>query len=218
MAKYSLNVQSRDAVGSNRVNKLRNQGIIPAVVYHRGEETESVQVNEREFNKVFSKAGTSTLVDLSTEEGPMTVLIKEVQNHPVRGNIIHIDFQAVNMNEAINVTVPVILRGRDEIRVQPSVLLQFIDEISVTCLPGDIPQTAEADVENMQIGDTLTVADLDIAGNDKLTLEFELDEPLCSLNQPEEEVLPEEGEEEAEVSAADVPEIGDEDKEEGEEE
>lgn len=218
MAKYSLNVQSRDAIGSNRVNKLRNQGIIPAVVYHRGEETESVQVNEREFNKVFSKAGTSTLVDLSTEEGPMTVLIKEVQNHPVRGNIIHIDFQAVNMNEAINVTVPVILRGRDEIRVQPSVLLQFIDEISVTCLPGDIPQTAEADVENMQIGDTLTVADLDIAGNDKLTLEFELDEPLCSLNQPEEEVLPEEGEEEAEVSAADVPEIGDEDKEEGEEE
>lgn len=218
MAKYSLNVQSRDAIGSNRVNKLRNQGIIPAVVYHRGEETESVQVNEREFNKVFSKAGTSTLVDLNTEEGPMTVLIKEVQNHPVRGNIIHIDFQAVNMNETINVTVPVILRGRDEIRVQPSVLLQFIDEISVTCLPGDIPQTAEADVENMQIGDTLTVADLDIAGNDKLTLEFELDEPLCSLNQPEEEVLPEEGEEEAEVSAADVPEIGDEDKEEGEEE
>lgn len=218
MAKYSLNVQSRDAIGSNRVNKLRNQGIIPAVVYHRGEETESVQVNEREFNKVFSKAGTSTLVDLNTEEGPMTVLIKEVQNHPVRGNIIHIDFQAVNMNEAINVTVPVILRGRDEIRVQPSVLLQFIDEISVTCLPGDIPQTAEADVENMQIGDTLTVGDLDIAGNDKLTLEFELDEPLCSLNQPEEEVLPEEGEEEAEVSAADVPEIGDEDKEEGEEE
>lgn len=218
MAKYSLNVQSRDAIGSNRVNKLRNQGIIPAVVYHRGEETESVQVNEREFNKVFSKAGTSTLVDLNTEEGPMTVLIKEVQNHPVRGNIIHIDFQAVNMNEAINVTVPVILRGRDEIRVQPSVLLQFIDEISVTCLPGDIPQTAEADVENMQIGDTLTVGDLDIAGNDKLTLEFELDEPLCSLNQPEEEVLPEEGEEEAEVSAADVPEIGDEDEEEGEEE
>ncbi|MDD7732908.1 MAG: 50S ribosomal protein L25 [Firmicutes bacterium] len=218
MAKYSLNVQSRDAIGSNRVNKLRNQGIIPAVVYHRGEETESVQVNEREFNKVFSKAGTSTLVDLNTEEGPMTVLIKEVQNHPVRGNIIHIDFQAVNMNETINVTVPVILRGRDEIRVQPSVLLQFIDEISVTCLPGDIPQTAEADVENMQIGDTLTVADLDIAGNDKLTLEFELDEPLCSLNQPEEEVLPEEGEEEAEVSAADVPEIGDEDEEEGEEE
>lgn len=218
MAKYSLNVQSRDAIGSNRVNKLRNQGIIPAVVYHRGEETESVQVNEREFNKVFSKAGTSTLVDLNTEEGPMTVLIKEVQNHPVRGNIIHIDFQAVNMNETINVTVPVILRGRDEIRVQPSVLLQFIDEISVTCLPGDIPQTAEADVENMQIGDTLTVGDLDIAGNDKLTLEFELDEPLCSLNQPEEEVLPEEGEDEAEVSAADVPEIGDEDEEEGEEE
>ena len=218
MAKYSLNVQSRDAIGKNRVNKLRNQGIVPAVVYHRGEETESVQVNELEFNKVFSKAGTSTLVDLNTQEGPMTVLIKEVQNHPVRGNIIHIDFQAVNMNEEINVTVPVVLRGRDEIRVQPSVLLQFIDEISVTCLPGDIPQTAEADVENMQIGDTLTVADLDIAGNDKLTLEFELDEPLCSLNQPEEEVLPEEGEEGEEVSAADVPEIGDEDKEEGEEE
>lgn len=217
MAKYSLDVQIRDAIGSNRVNKLRTQGIVPAVVYRRGEESQNVQVDELEFSKVFSKAGTSTLIDLNTQEGPMTVLIKEVQNSPVRGNVIHIDFQAVSMDEAINVTVPVVLRGRDEIRVQPSVLLQFIDEISVTCLPADIPQTAEVDVENMQIGDTLTVGDLDIASNDKLTLEYELDEPLCSLNAPEEEILPEE-EEGEEVSAADVPEIGDEDKEEGEEE
>lgn len=212
MSNYKLTVQAREAVGGNRVNKLRTQQIIPAVVYHRGEETENVQVDEKAFNKVYAKAGTSTLVDLDLEGQTLTVLIKEVQAHPLKGTPLHVDFQEVNMNEEVRVVVPVVLRGRDDIRVQPSVLLQFLDEIEVTCLPADIPQTAEVEVSEMQIGDTKTVADLDIAANDKLHLEFEPEEPVCALNMPEEGELPEEA---GELSAADVPEVG---KEESKEE
>lgn len=212
MSKYVLKTQRREAVGKNRVDKLRNEGFIPGVVYHKGAESESVKVTEAEFNKVFAKAGTSTLVDLDLDGDKVTVLIKEVQKHPIRDQFLNIDFQEVQADVKIKVTVPIILNGRDDIRVQPSTLLQLLEEIEVECLPADIPQTAEVDVRDMQIGDVLTVGDLDIAGNDKLSLEFELDEPVASLNEPREEEAPEETE--AEVNAADVPEIGKEEKEE----
>ncbi len=212
MSKYVLKTQRREAVGKNRVDKLRNEGFIPGVVYHKGAESESVKVSEAEFNKVFAKAGTSTLIDLDLDGNKVTVLIKDVQRHPIRDQFLNIDFQEVQADVKLRVTVPVILNGRDEIRVQPSTLLQLLEEIEVECLPADIPQTAEVDVRDMQIGDVLTVGDLDIAGNDKLSLEFELDEPVASLNEPREEEAPEE--EEGAVSAADVPEIGKEEEEE----
>lgn len=214
MSRYKLKTQRRDAVGKNRVDKLRNEGIIPGVVYHKGAESENVQVDEREFNRVFAKAGTSTLIDLDFGGETATVLIKEAQKHPIKDNFLNIDFQEVQADVKIRVTVPVILNGRDDIRVQPSILLQLLEEIEVECYPADIPQTAEVDVTNMQIGDVLTVADLDIAGNEKLELGFGLEEPVASLNEPREEVEPSGDDEE--VSAADVPEIG-KDKDEEEE-
>ena len=106
--------------------------------------------------------------------------------------------------------------NRDEIRVQPSVLLQMLDEVEIECLPGDIPAQAEVDVQNMQIGDVITVADLDVAKNDKVTVLINEEEPVASLSEPQEEVISEETEEE--TSAADVPVVGEKEKEEAEEE
>ena len=145
-----------------------------------------------------------------------TVLIKEVQRHPFRDEVLHIDFQGVRMDEAIRLLVPVVLVNRDEIRVQPSVLLQMLDEVEIECLPGDIPAQAEVDVQNMQIGDVITVADLDVAKNDKVTVLINEEEPVASLSEPQEEVISEETEEE--TSAADVPVVGEKEKEEAEEE
>lgn len=212
MSKYTLKTKKRDEAGKNRVDKLRNEGLIPGVVYQRGEEPESVKVVELEFNKVFAEAGTSTLVDLDLDGESKTVLIKEVQKHPVRNQILHIDFQGVKMDEKLKVFVPVVLLERDSIRVQPSVLIQMLDEIEVECLPGDIPQAAEIDVKDMQIGDVYTVADLDIANNPAIDILIDQEEPVASLSEPQEEVVEEE--EEEEVDAADVPEVGEEEEEE----
>lgn len=205
MANFKLTAEKREESGKNRVDKLRAQGIVPAVIYQKDEEPVSVKVDALAFARVYTEAGTSALVDLSLDGGKRTVLIKEVQKHPYRDDVLHIDFQGVRMDETIRLMVPVVLLNRDEIRVQPSVLLQMIDEVEVECLPADIPAQAEVDVENMQIGDVITVGDLDIAKNDKITVLAELEEPVASLSEPQDESLVEE---EEETEAGEVPEIG----------
>lgn len=212
MTEYKLNAMKREGSGKNRVDKLRAAGQIPAVIYQKGEENELVQVKDLEFAHVYNKAGSSSLVDLVVDSETKKVLIKEVQRHPYRNEVLHVDFQGVRMDEAVRLMVPVVLLHRDEIRVQPSILLQMIDEIEVECLPGDIPAQAEVDVENMQIGDVITIADLDVSKNEKVNVLVDENEPVASLNEPQEEVVEEETEEES-TEAADVPVVGEEEKE-----
>lgn len=211
MTEYKLNAMKREGSGKNRVDKLRAAGQIPAVIYQKGEENELVQVKDLEFAHVYNKAGSSSLVDLVVDSDTKKVLIKEVQRHPYRNEVLHVDFQGVRMDEAVRLMVPVVLLHRDEIRVQPSILLQMIDEIEVECLPGDIPAQAEVDVENMQIGDVITIADLDVSKNEKVNVLVDENEPVASLNEPQEESAQEEEEESTE--AADVPVVGEEEKE-----
>ncbi|EGC81767.1 50S ribosomal protein L25 [Anaerococcus prevotii] len=202
MAEIVLQAQKREATGKNKVNKLRNEELVPAVIYAKGEENINVQVTSREFEKVLKKAGTSTIITLDFGDEKKDVLIKAYQNHPFKNIFLHVDFQAINQNETIRVQVPVVLVGRDDIRVEPSVLVQNIDVVEVECLPRYIPQTADVEVSDLQIGDNRTVSDLDIAKVDDITILLEDDEVICSLQEPNEEEIPEEGEE---ADAAEVP-------------
>ncbi len=202
MADIVLKSEKREAVGKNKVNKLRQQAIVPGVVYGKDKENINVQFTSRDFEKVLSQAGTSTIIDLDINGEKIPVLIKDYQMHPFKSQFFHVDFQAINAKEAIRVTVPVYLNGRDDIRVEPSVLVQNIDSVDVECLPMYIPQYAEVVVNDMQIGDSFTVADLDIAKDDNITILLEDDEVVCSLQEPQEEVI--EDDEESE-DASEVP-------------
>ena len=206
MADIVLNSEKREAVGKNKVNKLRQQAIVPGVVYAKDKENINVQFTSRDFEKVLSQAGTTTIIDLDIDGEKVPVLIKDYQMHPFKSQFFHVDFQAINAKEAIRVSVPVYLNGRDDIRVEPSVLVQNIDTVEVECLPMYIPQYAELEVTEMQIGDAFTVADLDIAKNENINILLEADEVVCSLQEPQEEVVADENAESG--SAADVPTVG----------
>lgn len=202
MADIVLKSEKREAVGKNKVNKLRQQAIVPGVVYGKDKENINVQFTSRDFEKVLSQAGTTTIINLDLDGEKLPVLIKDYQMHPFKSQFFHVDFQSINAKEAIRVTVPVYLNGRDDIRVEPSVLVQNIDSVDVECLPMYIPQYAEVVVNDMQIGDSFTVADLDIAKDDNITILLEDDEVVCSLQEPQEEVI--EDDEESE-DASEVP-------------
>lgn len=205
MADIVLKSEKREAVGKNKVNKLRQQAIVPGVVYGKDKENINVQFTSRDFEKVLSQAGTTTIINLDLDGEKLPVLIKDYQMHPFKSQFFHVDFQAINAKEAIRVTVPVYLNGRDDIRVEPSVLVQNIDSVEVECLPMYIPQYAEVVVNDMQIGDSFTVADLDIAKDDNITILLEDDEVVCSLQEPQEEVVAddEESEDASEVPTVD---------------
>lgn len=205
MAEIVLQAQKREATGKNKVNKLRANELVPGVIYAKDEENINVQVTARDFEKVLRQAGTSTIITLDIDGENKDVLIKAYQNHPFKNQFLHVDFQAINQNEAIRVQVPVVLLGRDDIVVEPSVLVQNIDVVEVECLPKFIPQTAEVEVKDLQIGDVRTIADLDIFKNADITILEEEDAVICSLQEPAEEKAAGEGEE---AGAADVPTVG----------
>lgn len=211
MADLVLNANKREAIGKNKVNKLRAEDIVPGVVYAKNEDNINVQVISKDFDRILRQAGTSTIITLDIDGENKDVLIKEYQTHPYKNQFLHVDFQAINQNETIRVSVPIVLIGRDDIEIAQSVLVQNMDTVEVECLPKYIPQTADVNVADIQIGDNKTVADLDIFANENITILAEEDEVICSLQEVSEEEVSEETEE---TSAADVPTVGETEQEE----
>lgn len=203
MANIVLQADKREATGKNSVKKIRNNELIPGVIYAKNQENVNVQFTARDFEKVLRQAGTSTIISLDINGEGKEVLIKDFDSHPYKNQFLHVDFQAIDQNETIRVTVPVVLVNRDDMVTVEGVLVQNLDDVEVECLPKYIPQTADVDVKEMQIGDNKTIADLDIFANENITILADEDEVVCSLQEVSEEVIEDE---EAEVAdAADVP-------------
>ena len=206
MAKIVLQAEKREATGKNQVKKIRKKELIPGVIYAKNQENVNVQFTARDFEKVLRQAGTSTIITLDIEGEGKEVLIKEFASHAYKNQFLHVDFQAIDQNEAIRVTVPVVLVNRDDMNEVTGVLVQNLETVEVECLPKYIPQTADVDVKEMAIGDNMTVADLDIASNENITILAEEDEVVCSLQEVSEEEIVDEDAEAAD--AADVPTVG----------
>ncbi|WP_296112096.1 50S ribosomal protein L25 [uncultured Anaerococcus sp.] len=204
MAKIVLQADKRTATGKNQVKKIRNNELIPGVVYAKNQENLNVQFTARDFEKVLRQAGTSTIISLDIAGDDKEVLIKDFESHPYKNQFLHVDFQAIDQNETIRVTVPVALVNRDDMDEVEGVLVQNLETVDVECLPRYIPQTADVDVKEMEIGDNMTIADLDIFADENITILEDEDEVVCSLQEvSEEEII--EDEEAEEADAADVP-------------
>ncbi|MDO5716105.1 MAG: 50S ribosomal protein L25 [Tissierellia bacterium] len=204
MAEYKLTASIREGIGTNRAKKLRAEAVVPAVLYSKGEDNLVLQVEERELRKVYLKAGNTNIIQIDIDGDTKPAIFKDVQKHPFKNQYVHVDFQGIRMDELIRVNIPVIAEGRDDISVQPSVLMQTLSELEIECLPGVIPDEITIDVRDMNIGDAITVQDLDIMKDDRFTV---LDDPetlVVTLQEPKDEVIEEE-EEVEDVDAADVP-------------
>ena len=210
-----LVLNKRDAKGKNKVDKLRANGEIPGVLYSKGNEARMVSGLEKDLLKAYSEEGYSNIFEIELDGETVSVLFKEVQMHHIKNAMVHFDLYEIDMNTEINVEVPVVLEGRDEIRVQPSSLIQVLNEIEVICLPKYLPSEAIVNVAEMQIGDAKTVADLDIYGDENIKIDLEADETVATLVEPTEE---EEPEEEAEEVSAEVPTVSETEEKEEEEE
>ena len=103
MAKYEMDIQTREKVGSNRMHSLRTENLIPGVLYKKGDETKPVQIDSKAFQDVFRYAGTTSIVELTLDGEIHPVIIKDVQRHPVRNEVLHIDFQEFNMDETLRI-------------------------------------------------------------------------------------------------------------------
>ena len=210
-----LVLNKREAKGKNKVDKLRVNGEVPGVLYSKGNDAKMLSGLEKDLLKAVSDEGYSNIFEIEVDGETTSVLFKEVQMHHIKNAMVHFDLYEVDMNTELTVEVPVVLEGRDEVKVQPSSLIQVLNEVTVTCLPKYLPSEALVNVIDMQIGDVITVADLDIYGNENIKIDMDSEETVATLVEPTEEKEPEEGEE----VSAEVPTVAEtEAKEEAEEE
>ena len=158
---YVLNVEPRTESG-RRVKHVREQGYVPAVLYGQGEEAQSIQFREIDLVRILRSGGYSQLIELSgLEKKPVNALIKQLQRHPVRRTILHVDFYKVRMDVKIQTDVPVHMVGESEAVRGGAVIIHHMDTIPVECLPGDIPEAFVVDMTKLEtLDDVITVADL----------------------------------------------------------
>jgi large subunit ribosomal protein L25 len=159
-----LNATKRTILGKKSKN-LRREGKIPGVIFGKSEESVPVSLTLIEFEKVFRKAGETTLVDVKLDGKDFgKILIKEVDVDPVKDFVIHANLQKVNLKEKIKAQVPVKIVGESPIvKSGEGLLLTLIDEVEVECLPSDIPHAIEVDITSLtELDQAISVADLNI--------------------------------------------------------
>ena len=204
-----LKVEKRKEVGKRYTRQIRHAGRVPAIYYIHGEEPIAISVDEKELHGVIHSE--QNIIDLAFDgKKKVKSVIRDIQWDPVAGRPVHVDFMGIKMTENVTVDIPVHLIGTPiGVKRDGGILQQQLREISIECLPSDIPEHFEVDVEALEVGDSLRVADLQI---EKVHILTDPEQSIASVQHPkvvkEPEVVEVEGEEGEE--AAEAPAEGDE--------
>jgi large subunit ribosomal protein L25 len=161
--RIKLEVRDRDKRGSRESRRLRREGLIPGVLYGAKTKSHPICVAERELRRVLTgPAGLHTILDVVLEGQKSThpSVLKAYQQDPVKGTMIHFDLQEVRLDQTIQATITVHLVGEAAGTKEGGVLSQVSRELNVEALPLEVPESIDADVSGMHIGDTLRLADI----------------------------------------------------------
>ena len=150
--------------GSAPSRRMRHDGHIPAVVYGHGIEATAITVDGRALRSVLStSAGLNVVLELDIDGAQHLAMAKDVQRHPVRGTVAHVDFLVVNRDEKVTVDVPVVLVGEaTEVNMASGTVDHLLFNLTVHTTPASIPERLEADISGLTIGSTVRVGDLSL--------------------------------------------------------
>lgn len=196
MEQIQLKGSIRETRGKQAAKKMRGAGQVPAVVYHRGEEPVSIAVSDKELSKILSAhAGENILINLTIEKEKKksrAVIIKEIQQDPVKRFILHVDFNEISLSERITVDVEIALKGESiGVKQEGGLLEQVLREVKVSCLPTDIPKHIDLDISALKVNDAVHVKDLVVS--DKIKVVTDPDVLVVQVKLPVEEKPAEEG-------------------------
>jgi large subunit ribosomal protein L25 len=196
MATAQLSATARNGTGKGAARTLRRDGRLPAVIYGHSREPLSLSVPEREFERLLERiAAENTVIELSIDGSMSRTLIREIQRHPVRRNVLHVDFQELVAGERVIVNIPIVLQGTpDGVRQAGGILNQILQELECRVDPLNMPSRIEVEVTHLVIGHSIHVNEITVPEGVEV-----LDDPeaaVCVVAAPkaEEEVLPPAGE------------------------
>ena len=186
-----LNAQKREGTGKGVARKLRQSGRVPAVLYGRDLDAIHLSVDAQEAEYLFHSISVdNTIVQLKVEgeKDAFETLVREIQSHPWKANLIHIDFLRIQKGVAVDVDIPVNLVGVPKgVKMDGGVLEQTIHDLPVRCIPSAIPESIEVDVSALEINDVLHVSDIVL--EEGVEILIPLDRTLCSVAPPRTEEL-----------------------------
>lgn len=161
MAHVALSAQQRTQLGNGPTRRLRREGLIPGIIYQPGAPSLTLAVDARELRRALSEGGRTGVIDL-TLAGDTTrpVLVKDWQLDPVRGDVTHIDFQEVDLKQEVTTSVALTLVGNPVGVRDGGVLDQTMREVEVSALPDSLPDHIELDVTELQVNESITVAEI----------------------------------------------------------
>ena len=163
MQQARLDAQVRDDVGKGVARSLRRAGKVPAVLYGRKRDAVSLQIDDRTFQTLLRNYGSNVLINLVLgNDDEETVVIKDLQRHPVKRNVLHADFQRISLDEKITTQVSIETVGTPVGVRDGGVLTITRRQVSVNCLPLDTPESLQINVEDLSIGDSFRVSDIEI--------------------------------------------------------
>jgi large subunit ribosomal protein L25 len=211
-----LKVTSRELTGSPNARRMLRDGVIPGVIYSDGGEARAISLPKHEFEQMLHQhAGEQMMISIDLDGKESSVLLKDVQHNIMTDGTIHVDLQEVSMTKKLRVQISIELIGEaDGVKNEGGVLDQLLHSVEVECLPGDILEKIEVDVEALNMGDMLMVKDIQVdASKYEIVIDGEIG--VASVSAPRVVEEPTEGEEgEAGEEGAAEPEVINEKKEE----
>ena len=184
MATVSLSASARADSGKGVARTLRAAGRIPAVIYGHARAPQSLSLDARELGKLLGRiAAEATVIELSIDGTSARTLIREVQRHPFKKEILHVDFQELVAGEKVTVRIPITLVGVSEgVRLSGGIMDQPMRELEIRCDPVIIPSHIDVDITALTIGHSVHVSDLKLAeGIEVLT---DADATICVCAAP----------------------------------
>ena len=185
-----LNADLRERTGTNKAREIRNiDGMVPAIVYGDEKETLNIKLKLNELTKASQNELFYTQVLLiKTEGNEEKVVLKELQTDPAKGKLLHADFQRVSRKTKLKVVIPVNFVNEEEcigVKEDGGVVAKTIREIEIMCLAGDIPESIDVDIANLNLGDSLRLTEISLPeGSEIPGLTEETDQMIVSVNAP----------------------------------
>lgn len=209
MSEQELNAVTRAETGKANVRRLRKTGFVPCTIYGVDDRSVSLTINRKELEKLISEA--HSVIKVVNEGNEQRCVIKEIQYHPVKGEIIHLDLQRIKAGQEIQLSVPIKFIGEAPGVKMGGVFQTIRSELDISTLPKYLPDEIEIDISSMELGDTLHISDMNL---ENITINHDPESSICSIVLPkkvEEPVAAEEEEEgealEAEEEEAAEPEV-----------
>jgi large subunit ribosomal protein L25 len=170
---YELSTQGRDSFGTGASRRQRRENLVPAVVYGAGKDNESVMLDhDQVMHSLEKEAFHSAIIDLKTDKGSQQVILREVQMHPHRQLVMHVDFQRVRASEKLHMKVPLHFEGSDVapgVKTDGGILSHPITELDITCLPRDLPEFIAVDVSELNLNESLHLSSIKMPEGVELT-------------------------------------------------